>query len=427
MACSARAAGVRRVEAGEVRFSLSERARDVLADEPGLRAELEQALVELFGDPQRPRFAGLDLLDQHGFDPDSAPMAGTRPAAELEGARPEILRADNRRAWAAELEAVQRGELDHIGPFSGRLRMTRQWGALLERRAELGEDELARRAERFFVERVPDLAEAGDLFRGFCARCHGLQGGGDGPMAERLFPRPRDYRLGLFKFASVESGSKPRRLDLIRTLLNGLPGSAMPSWRALPLAEISALADYARLLAMRGETERMLLYEWEAQERRPRETAGEVYALVWERWLAAIDGAPVVAAPPPDPAPARWAVGRALFLDQAGGNCVSCHGAEGRGDGERALRVDADGGRFALLQDAWGNYLLPRDLTSGVFRGGGEREDIYRRIHCGVPGTPMPSLGTSTGATGAPLLSEEERWALVDYVLSLSGRGPLAR
>jgi hypothetical protein len=39
----------------------------------------------------------------------------------------------------------------------------------------------------------------------------------------------------------------------------------------------------------------------------------------------------------------------------------------------------------------------------------------------------MPSLGSSLDARGEPLLSEREKWAVVDYVLSLSGRGPFGR
>jgi mono/diheme cytochrome c family protein len=241
-----------------------------------------------------------------------------------------------------------------------------------------------------------------------------------------LDPKPRDYRRGVFKFAAVDPGSKPRRADLLRTLVHGLPGSAMPSFRRSALADLHALIDYVRYLAIRGEVESRLAAEWEIAEIRPRDAIAEQYELVWRRWLEAEAHGRTVVAPPVDPEPARRALGDEVFHDTRRGNCVTCHGPAGRGDGVSALGVDAGGHRYTLLRDEWQNPILPRDLARGIFRGGSSREDIYLRIHCGIPGTPMPSLGSSLDARGEPLLSEREKWAVVDYVLSLSGRGPFA-
>jgi hypothetical protein len=41
------------------------------------------------------------------------------------------------------------------------------------------------------------------LYRLHCLHCHGVSGAGDGPTAPFLYPRPRDYRKGLFKFTST--------------------------------------------------------------------------------------------------------------------------------------------------------------------------------------------------------------------------------
>lgn len=66
----------------------------------------------------------------------------------------------------------------------------------------------------------------------------------------------------------------------------------------------------------------------------------------------------------------------------------------------------------------------PRSLEQGVFRGGDEPLDVYRRIHQGVAGTPMPGQGPPRpGVDGA--LSEAEIWQLVDYVRSLRRSGDL--
>jgi mono/diheme cytochrome c family protein len=97
--------------------------------------------------------------------------------------------------------------------------------------------------------------------------------------------------------------------------------------------------------------------------------------------------------------PELVALGRSIYLKQ----CVACHGADGRGDGEAT-------------------YLLnpkPRDFVAGQFRlvstweGSPTDEDLYRSISRGVPGSAMPSWG---------FLTEKERWGLVHYVKSLAAR-----
>lgn len=422
-ACSARGAEGGR-EGPALPAALGAQAQVVLADEPEVRAELEAVLFEYFGSPHAPRFRPLEGWAERGFDPNRGPFDGLRPADDLDGTPPEALRADNRQAWAAELAAIASGEVRRVGPWPGRGVMNQAWGRLLGRRTELGPRGFEEHATNFFVERYPDLAEAAQLFRPNCVPCHGHQGGGDGHLSELLVPRPRDYQRGVFKFVTVEGGSKPRRGDLVRTLVQGLPGSAMPSFRGLSLAEIGALVDYVRYLSIRGEMEALLVSSWESAELAPREAAQELYELIWGRWLAAAERGPGVPLPPADRDPARLALGDAVFHDRQRGNCVSCHGETGRGDGVSALQRAEDGKLYALLRDGWGHYLLPRDLTTGVFRGGERRVDIYLRIHCGIPGTPMPGVGGSFDAAGAPLLSEGEKWAVVDYVLSLSGRGP---
>ena len=53
-----------------------------------------------------------------------------------------------------------------------------------------------------------------------------------------------------------------------------------------------------------------------------------------------------------------------------------------------------------------------------MFRGGRRPLDLYRRIHQGIAGTPMPAGGPAApGAQGT--LTEQEMWQIVDYVRSL--------
>ena len=54
---------------------------------------------------------------------------------------------------------------------------------------------------------------------------------------------------------------------------------------------------------------------------------------------------------------------------------------------------------------------------SWTFRGGSSREDIFRTMSTGLNGTPMPSFADS--------LTPEQRWAITDFIVSLSGsNGP---
>ena len=93
------------------------------------------------------------------------------------------------------------------------------------------------------------------LYRRHCAHCHGTTGDGAGPTAIFLNPYPRDYRQGKFKFKSTETNAKPTHADLKRTLVDGIPGTAMPSFALLPNDEVEALVEYVKYLSVRGKTE----------------------------------------------------------------------------------------------------------------------------------------------------------------------------
>jgi mono/diheme cytochrome c family protein len=86
-------------------------------------------------------------------------------------------------------------------------------------------------------------------------------------------------------------------------------------------------------------------------------------------------------------------------------NCVQCHGTEGKGDGY--------GAPFLVP--------VPRDFTSGQFKfrttASGQLptdEDLFRTISRGANGTGMPPWQY--------LLSDADRWALVDYVKTFDTR-----
>ena len=58
-----------------------------------------------------------------------------------------------------------------------------------------------------------DVLRGRDLYNRYCQQCHGISGDGNGEAAAFLYPRPRDYRKGIFKFTTTPYGNRPRRKD----------------------------------------------------------------------------------------------------------------------------------------------------------------------------------------------------------------------
>ena len=55
-----------------------------------------------------------------------------------------------------------------------------------------------------------DMIEAGKrVYFTKCVWCHGVDGAGDGPGADRLWPRPRNFNQGTFKIRHTASGELP--------------------------------------------------------------------------------------------------------------------------------------------------------------------------------------------------------------------------
>src|SRR5712692_1477433 len=206
-----------------------------------------------------------------------------------------------------------------------------------------------------------------------CAGCHGVTGDGNGPLATFLDPRPRNFTLGSFKFRTTPSGSLPTDGDLYRTLTRGVRWTAMPTWHELPEKDRIAVIAYLKTLSPR----------WKDDKPEP----------------------PVVIGEPPKPTPELLARGKALY---ARAKCGECHGDGGRGDGPSADQL-RDDSKFPIR---------PTDFIRGQFKAGGDVRDVYRTMTTGLDGTPMPSFADS--------MTDDERWAISAYVLSLSAfRDPL--
>ncbi len=164
-----------------------------------------------------------------------------------------------------------------------------------------------------------------------CAQCHGDNGDGNGPVGAQMYPRPRDYRKGIFKFTSTSYGAKPLRSDLVRTLRRGIRGTSMPAFDLLPADELEAVVDYILVLTHRGELTETIAYVADTEGELSDEVVKEgALTPVLEKWATARESVILPLTPEPELTAERAARGRELFMKETVG-CVKCHGPDGRG------------------------------------------------------------------------------------------------
>ncbi len=219
------------------------------------------------------------------------------------------------------------------------------------------------------AQQAGDAAAGKAVYEQKCALCHGTAGQGDGPGAERLLPKPRDFTAGKFKIRSTVSGQLPTDQDLFKVVTDGMPGTSMPSWRMLPEKDRWAVVAYVKTFA------------------------------------DAFKGAkPEAAKVPPEVASSEASIKRGKEMFEAI-ECNKCHGLAGRGD-------PAPG---SDLKDDWGNPVRPANLHKPwTFRGGPDRKAVAMRLSTGLMGTPMPTFIDSVE-------KPEDIWHVANYVVSLGG------
>ena len=260
--------------------------------------------------------------------------------------------------------------------------------------------ELPAGAERFGLEHwafSPAAARGRTVYERFCIGCHGPAGLGDGPAAEWLDPRPRNFQKGAFKFRTTPSGELPRLADVVHVVNCGLTGSAMRGFPLLPEPSKNDVAAYVLSLAEFGlvkqevddvmEDDDLSLQEVldDEYEELKAEVLEYAYELVW----------PVSMERRPTMNSASVERGRVLYEAQ----CTACHGATGVGDGPSSFH----------LRDWKDAPIRPRDFTTGVFRAGSRPEDIFMRMRTGLNGTPMPAVAGS----------DADLWDITHYLMSL--------
>lgn len=240
-----------------------------------------------------------------------------------------------------------------------------------------------------------------------CAGCHGTTGDGKGPAGAFLNPPPRDYRNGVFKFASTPRGAKPRREDLRRILKYGAKGTSMPAFRFLSDEDTEAVLDYVQVLSARGELEIDLIREatdelTEDDDFDPETVAGFVTDISqsWDR----ADSELVMPLTVNPPLTAETVHDGAVAFAEL--YCVKCHNRDAAGSRSADVGVDI-----------WGRTAYPANLAMGMLHGGRRPIDIYRRIYSGINGTPMPSSKDPNSTIGeTPEQRSDRIWHLVHFV-----------
>lgn len=205
-------------------------------------------------------------------------------------------------------------------------------------------------------------------YRRYCVGCHGDLGDGNGEVAQWLlppmWPKPRNFQLGIFKCRSTPSGTLPTDDDLFDTIGRGLDRSAMPIWNQFTNSHRADLVAFVKHFSPRFATEK--------------------------------PGTPIPIPPEPEVTPERIKAGRDVF---ARVQCWKCHGVQGMGNGPSA----------ATLTDDLGAPIAPFNFTDGSRPKCGDTDkDIYRIFMTGLDGTPMPSFADN--------IKPDEAWDLVFYL-----------
>lgn len=243
------------------------------------------------------------------------------------------------------------------------------------------------------------------LYSRYCVQCHGVNGDGNGAVAEHLNPKPRNYTRGIYKFTSTPYGSKPRKSDLIRTVRVGVTGTSMPSFDRFSREQLEAVVEYVLALTYRGELERALAaYAYDDEELPDEEGLAETIAEILEPWENSADEIVMPVTMMPEMTEESVRNGHQTFLNIG---CKNCHGAYGRGGMM---------GKVEVGKDAWGNQTAAADLSSGMFHGGDRPIDIYRRIFSGINGTPMPAFSKSFEK------DPDKIWELVHFIKATGNR-----
>ena len=240
----------------------------------------------------------------------------------------------------------------------------------------------------------------------YCYACHGVKGDGHGPASYGLRPPPRNFTLGIFKFARLRSSDElPNDADLKYIIKNGLHGSAMLAWD-IPDEELGRIINFIKTFAPQ---------KWEKTKKNGDHVKTlEVFVVPADPW----QGKDVEA------------VSRGQELYHLKAECLNCHpsylgkedlfklstvAAKREPDTFKAIGGFRDDPHGSVAKDSteYSVRLLPPDFTFHEVRSihpGSEITDLFRLISFGV----YPIMPAWKGS-----LEDKDIWAIAHYVKSL--------
>ena len=223
-----------------------------------------------------------------------------------------------------------------------------------------------------------------------------------------LFPPPRNFKLGIYKFGEVVAGELPHDDTLYKIIRHGLNGTAMLPWD-MSKEQVYNVIQYIKTFAPQA---------WEGKDKKLGEKL-------------------VISKDPYGASHKSFAVQKGKEVYHAVAQCQSCHRAyvSHKEFNEISLKVnneaveDFDEEMYKIkLQDGEHGYkVLPPDFTFHSLRSVGTKKedkgikdperialnDLYLRLVAGAGGAAMPSW--------KDVLQDNEIWALAYYVRYLQG------
>ncbi|OYW18898.1 MAG: hypothetical protein B7Z55_09805, partial [Planctomycetales bacterium 12-60-4] len=185
-------------------FALRESTLDLLTE---ARRPVQKALEDNFGTPEK-LIAWERMPVNYGGSvgtvttaADGVTLKSGDIAVAFEGDAPK-LHADSKMVWMSGTAAA--GKMSTV-----KVRAISDDGKLLT----LASAVEAAAGDKFAVDFGAQLQLGRKVYMKNCLHCHGVAGDGAGPTARYLNPKPRDYRLGVFKFTETLATERVTRND----------------------------------------------------------------------------------------------------------------------------------------------------------------------------------------------------------------------
>ncbi len=192
------------------------------------------------------------------------------------------------------------------------------------------------------------------LYAQNCAVCHGDHGNG-GRWTAGMNVKPRDF--------TSERGRALSRDTMLNAVTHGRPGTAMASFKdQLSAQQMGDVVDYIRLafMALPEEIKGLSGTYAHGKEAPPEPAKAEVTPVDMD-------------APMPQQLSGNLAAGRDFYM----GNCFTCHGVNGDGQGPRAYFIRPK----------------PANFFDDKYQQSFNREAVFKAIRDGKLGTEMPAWG----------------------------------